>query len=89
MVEKNQTPFLKGFFVKSKSELLDYQKYICKRHEMRKYFLKHSNARQIKIDSDEFFHNLWTKQTSLPQNSNSYGSENAFETAVASKLKKF
>ena len=56
---------------------------------MRKYFLKHSNARQNKIDSDAWFHKLSTKQMSLPQNSNSYGSEDVFETAVASKLKKF
>ena len=66
MVEKNQTPFLKAFSVKSKSELLDFQKYICGRYKMKKYFLKHSNVRQNRIDSDDFFHKLLTKQTSLP-----------------------
>ena len=56
---------------------------------MRKYFLKHSNARKNKIDSIACSNKLSTKQMSLPQNSDSYGSEHAFETAVASKLNKF
>ena len=75
--------------MKSKSKLLDFQKHICGRHKMRKYFWKHSNARQNEIDSNDFLHKSSTKQTSLPQNSISYGSEHAFKTTVASKLKKF
>ena len=67
----------------------NFQKCVCAKQQIRKYFWKHSDARKNQIASDDFLPKLSINQPTSPKNSNSNGSENVFETAVASKLKKF